>query len=359
MNCNFGLKVGSLTRVVADVSLWAYNSVRKLSKKVYLVIEGSGDNSLERNTPSLTSSLVRDLYSRMLLTRLVDHCVCQLYQSVRNYHVPTCRGREAAQVGSALCIEVGTDFTLPYYSDLGVVLTIGMTPYEVLRTHAQYVQAATRQADEKRPSIQQTKLALNNMEPISYWGYSKHNLVAGPVPVSTQILHAAGIAFACKLRQGSAVTVAYSGDGASTEPDFLEGITFAAQHRLPGVFVYEQDGASASLQALPLPAGLEYQAIDGADVIVVYTAMQAAMQHAREGYGPVLLELNVHCHVSERLSENEDSQKDPLYNCQRYMKQRSMWDDEWATQLNTRLNEDVKRAMQHALQEQARNEREK
>lgn len=308
-------------------------------------MKGTGDKFLERNTPSLSSSFVRDLYTRMLLTRIVDNYVCHLQRSGQNYSVPTCCGREAAQVGSAICVEIGTDFTLPYYSDLGVVLTIGMTPYEVLRAYIQYEQAATRQVGEKQPSM-------------PYWGYSKHNMVAGPVPVSTQILHAAGIAFACKLRKGTAVTVAYCGDGASAEPDFLEGITFAAHHKLPAIFVYEQVGANASLQALPLPAGLEYQAIDGADVIAVYRAMQAAMQRAREGYGPVLLELKVHFHVPEKLSEDEDSQKDPLYNCQRYMKQRNMWDDEWAAQLNKRLNEDVKRAMQDALQERAKNKRE-
>ncbi len=331
--------------VIADVPVWAYNSGSDCLKRYTCRLKGTGDKLLERNPPSLSSSFVRDLYTRMLLTRIVDNCTCHLKQYGQNYIVPTCRGREAAQVGSALCVEIGTDFTLPYYRDLGVVLTIGMTPYEVLRAYIQYEQAATRQVGEKQPLM-------------PYWGYSKHNMVAGPVPISTQILHAAGIAFACKLRKGTAVTVAYCGDGASAEPDFLEGITFAACHKLPAVFIYEQDGAYASLQALPLPAGLEYQAIDGADVIAVYTAMQAAMQRAREGYGPVLLELKVHFHVSEKLSEDEDSQEDPLYNCQRYMKQRDMWDDEWAAQLNTRLNEDVKRAMQDALQEQAKNERE-
>ena len=94
---------------------------------------------------------MRDLYSRMLLTRIVDNCARQLHQRERNCIVPTCRGREAAQVGSAICIEVGTDFTLPYYRDLGVVLTIGMTPYEVLRTHVQFVQIAARPVGEKQP----------------------------------------------------------------------------------------------------------------------------------------------------------------------------------------------------------------
>jgi 2-oxoisovalerate dehydrogenase E1 component alpha subunit len=292
----------------------------------------------------------------MLLTRIVDDRVCHLQQGGQNVIVPTCRGREAAQVGSAVCIEVGTDFTLPYYRDLGVVLTIGMTPYEVLRTHVQYVQAAARRANEEDASIQHKKISLYTMEPIPYWGYSKHNMVAGPTPVSTQILHAAGIAFACKLRKGSAVTVAYSGDGASVEADFLEGITFAAQHQLPAVFVYEQDSSTESLASLP--AGLEYYEIDGMDVIAVYVAMSAAMQRAREGHGPALLELHVHCQLAGSIPPEEESRSDPLYNCQRYMEQQDMWDAEWAAKLTTRLSNDVEQAMQDALREQSKDERE-
>jgi 2-oxoisovalerate dehydrogenase E1 component alpha subunit len=297
----------------------------------------------------------------MLLTRIVDDRICHLQHGGQNVIVPTCRGREAAQVGSAVCIEVGTDFTLPYYRDLGVVLTIGMTPYEVLRTHVQYAQAAAiRAREEERARINLaptgTGTGMGALQPVSYWGYAKHNMVAGPTPVSTQILHAAGIAFACKLRKGSAVTVAYSGDGANVEADFLEGLTFAAQHQLPAVFVYEQDSSTASLESLP--AGLEYHALDGTDVIAVYEAMSAAMQQAREGHGPALLELQVHCQLPDSVSLEEESRNDPLQNCQRYMEQRDMWDAEWAAKLSTRLSNDVEQAMQDAVREQSNDERE-
>src|SRR5258708_39249686 len=138
------------------------------------------------------TTLIRDLYARMLLTRIVDDHAWRLYQESRIDFIASCRGHEAAQVGSAICIEVGKDFTLPYYRDLGVVLTIGMTPYEVFRT---YLLANRRQADEAR-SIVQNKPA----DPVLHWGYHKRNTITGPAPVATQILHAAGIAFACKLR---------------------------------------------------------------------------------------------------------------------------------------------------------------
>lgn len=308
-------------------------------------LKGTGENPLEINAPPLSSSIVRELYARMVLTRAVDDCIWRLYQRETNYCVPTCRGYEAAQVGSALCIEVGKDFTLPYYRDLGVVLTIGMTPYEVLRT---YILAAARRKYQQEKTEQRDNLSTNLMQPIPHWGYYKHNMVAGPAPVSTQILHAAGIAFACKLRKDSAATVAYCGDGATIEPDFLEGITFAAQHQLPAIFICEQDYASSYLPELP--AGLQYRSIDGSDVVVVYLATQAALQQAREGLGPVLLELMVHPRSPGDQLPDEEIQDDPLLRCQRYLEKWDTWDNEWAAQLCERLRIDVEQALQDALQ---------
>ena len=237
---------------------------------------------LEKSTQILSRlALLKDMYLHMLLTRLVDECAWQASQQGRLGFVATCRGHEAAQVGSALCIQVGQDFTLPYYRDLGVVLTIGMTPYEVFRTYLQARQGAQN---------------ASTQQPISHWGYHKHNLVTGPAPVATQIMHAAGIAFACKLRKSPAITVAYCGDGATAEPDFLEGLTFAALHRLPALFICEQDAPdpqSSTLSQLSLPDGLTHRRVDGSDVLAAYDAVQAAIQHAHADQGPVLLEMRV------------------------------------------------------------------
>ncbi|GAC1349431.1 MAG: 3-methyl-2-oxobutanoate dehydrogenase subunit alpha [Ktedonobacteraceae bacterium] len=286
----------------------------------------------------------------MLLTRMVDQCACRLHEEGQNDFIATCRGYEAAQVGSAVCIEVGKDFTLPYYRDLGVVLTIGMTPYEVLRTYTQALQST--RTGEERNSEHGTDAHFKNNTAIHHWGYHKHNMVTGPAPVATQVLHAAGIAFACKLRKAPVVTVAYCGDGAAAERDFLEGITFAAHHQLPAIFVYEQDDeTSSSLQTLPLPNGLEHHCIDGTDVITVYTTMGAAMQHAREGHGPVLLEMKVHHPTPDPLPMDKESENDPLLICQRYLEEREEWDEEWAAQLKERYSNEIEQAMQDALRD--------
>jgi 2-oxoisovalerate dehydrogenase E1 component alpha subunit len=316
-------------------------------------------------SPSTTA--LRDLYAKMLQTRIVDNCARRLYAQGHIDFVFSCRGHEAAQVGSAFCIEVGQDFTLPYYRDLGVVLTIGMTPYEVFRT---YLLTHLH----KQPSEDHSRRRWTAHDaPVHHWGYHKHNTITGPAPVATQLLHAAGIAFASKLRKAAVVTVAYCGDDAISDPDFQEGIRFAAQEQLPVIFIYEQccshmtpsdniytECPLSHLQKTELPEGLAYQCIDGSDIIAVYTAMQQAMHYAREGHGPTLLEMVVTHSRTEMKAQPEeasdslhekDHYTDPLVRSQRYLEQSDAWSEEWEAQLRARLTIEVERALQDALRD--------
>jgi len=291
---------------------------------------------LEKSTHfSSRTDLLREMYMSMLLTRLVDAYAWEAYQQGRLGFVASCRGHEAAQVGSAVCIQVGQDFTLPYYRDLGVVLTVGMTPYEVFRTYLQ-----TRLP----PDVQVAGSHEGAPPPVSHWGYHKHNLVSGPAPVATHIMHAAGIAFACKLRRSSAVTVAYCGDGATAEADFREGISFAALHQLSAVFICEQDCSdpqTSTLSTLALPSGLHHICMDGTDVLAVYTAMQEAMHRARSGDGPTLLELCV--------ARAGNREHDPLLHCERLLRAEGYWDEAWAHDLEARLRREVEQALTDVL----------
>lgn len=308
---------------------------------------------------TLSTTFIRDLYARMLLTRIVDDYAWRMHEQGRIDFVASSRGHEAIQVGSAVCIEVGKDFTVPYYRDLGVVLTIGMTPYEVFCTYLQ-THPAGNVAEHTAHQHPETK-----PQGMLHWGYHKHNTVTGPTAGSTQILHAAGIAFACKLRKARVVTVAYCSDGVTSEPDFLAGIQFAAQHQLPVVFVCEQvcphsyTDTSSCLRDITLPDGLSYQHIDGRDVMTVYNTMRTAMQHAREGYGPILLEMSTTRFTPDESSSSTTGittieatdQYDPLVRYQQFLQEQGMWEDEWAAQLYQRFTTEVERAMQDALRD--------
>jgi len=312
-----------------------------------------------------TPALVRDLYARMLLTRIVDDGAWRLYTQGYIEFVASCRGHEAAQVGSAVCIEAGKDFTLPYYRDLGVVLTLGMTPYEVFRSCLQTHRPVDAAGMDSRAT---------NQSHIRHWGYHKHNTVTGSAPVAKQLLHAAGIAFACKLSDKAGrepvVTVAYCGDGAASEADFLEGLRFASLHQLPVVFICEQvcnptcadEPFPSCIDGLALPAGLTHQRIDGSDIVAVYSAMRTAMQHARTGHGPILLEMHVtrsipdlHLQAKDEVYDGTASlstgRVDPLVRCQHYLQAQGAWDEAWATQLSTRISVEVERALEDAMRD--------
>lgn len=320
-----------------------------------------------------SSEVLREIYTKMLLTRIVDDCARELCAEGYIDFLSSCQGHEAAQIGSAVCIEIGQDFTLPYYRDLGVVLTLGMTPYEIFRT---YLQSSHKL---------QTEQLIDSQQTFQHWGYQKHNTITGPTPEGTQLLHAAGIAFASKLRKAAVVTVAYCGDDVTKDPDFVESIQFATQHQLPVVFICEQDNAqsctsdaaitcsfSSCLDESALPEGLTHQLIDSRNVIAVYAAMHQAMRHAREGHGPTLLEMAVarsHTHVpvpytpivtSAGVAQHTSLRtgvsstvaiSDPLVYCQHVLQERGIWDNEWASQLSIRIMTEVKRALQDALRD--------
>lgn len=282
--------------------------------------------------------LAKNLYERMLLTRLVDEYICQLYAEDPTTSFVSCRGYEAAQIGSAVCIEVGKDFTLPHYRDLGVMMAIGMSPYEVFCTHLQSKANGSHEAEQV------------------HWSYQKYNTVTGSTPVATQILHAAGIAFASKLRKVPVVTVAYCGDDVVTETDFLEGIRFSTHHTLPIIFICEHSCQSthsnktSCLAADVLPDALAHYTIDGTDVLSVYETMQHVIHHAREGHGPVLLEVFVSPTTFPQQHIDEDTQ-DPLIQCKHRLQAQDEWDEAWATQLHTRLLTEVEQAMHDALRD--------
>lgn len=300
----------------------------------------------------LPTNFLHDLYTKILLTRIIDEQTQYLCQRGTIEPVPSCYGYEAIQVGSALCIEVGQDFTLPYYRDLGVVLTIGMTPYEVFRSYLQTQQrAVASQLNQQNSTMEEITQAKPHeqqaAQSLRHWGYQKHNTITGPVPVATQLLHAVGIAFACKLRKAAVATIAYCGAEVSDEADFAEAIRFAVQHQLAVVFICEHASTTASscFQPGTLPSTLNYQRVDGTDILTIYTAMQQALQQARAGAGPTLLEMTT---VTGSFPATTF---DALYYCQQLLQRQEVWDSEWANQLKARLTTEVERAFQDALRD--------
>ena len=225
------------------------------------------------------------MYRTMLTARLVDEAAFRLNRQGKAPFVVPVSGHEGCQIGTAWPLERGRDVWLPYYRDLGVVLVAGMTPYEVFL-------GLFAKADDPTSGGRQMP---------AHWSSRRLGIISGSSPIGTQIPHAAGIAYAVKYREEDAVVASWFGEGATSEGDWHEGLNFAGIHRLPVVFICENNRYAISVEQSKQMAvenvadraaayGFPGVVVDGNDVLACFAAMKEAVARARSGGGPTLIE---------------------------------------------------------------------
>lgn len=194
-------------------------------------------------------------------------------------------GHEAVQAGAAMAFERGKDILVPYYRDLGLDLGVGLSPYEVLLSL--FARAADHSGGRQFPHHYAGKhLGI----------YSISSVIAAQLP------HAAGAAYALKYRNeyGRAVLTTF-GDGCTSEGEWHESLNFAAVHKLPIVFLCENNEWAISTplaKQMGQPDifkraagyGIPGVLVDGFDPIACYAATKEALERARQGGGPALIE---------------------------------------------------------------------
>jgi 2-oxoisovalerate dehydrogenase E1 component alpha subunit len=247
--------------------------------------------------------VLRRVYRVVLTTRAVDERLWILARQGRAGFVLTGRGHEVAQVGTAAALRQGVDSAWPYYRDIGVGLALGVTPYEVFL-------GALARADDPHSGGRQLTAHL-----------SSPRLRIGSVSseVAANLPHAVGAAYASWVRDDGAVAMCWFGDGAVSEGATHEAMNLAGVHRLPVVFVCEDNGYAISVPhdlqlAAPVVAragtyGMAGEEVDGTDAVAVVTAATAAVARARAGDGPTLLSCRVP-RIVPHSSQDDDAYRD-------------------------------------------------
>jgi 2-oxoisovalerate dehydrogenase E1 component alpha subunit len=231
---------------------------------------------------------VLDMYRMVVLARSVDERMWILNRAGRIPFVISGQGHEGAQVGITWPLRKGHDWVAPFYRSIATCLTFGMSPRDIMT--AQYATAGDPSSGGRQMP--------------GHYGDRRNNLVSVSSPVATQILHAVGIALAAQIRRTDQVAMTFMGEGSSNQGDVHEGLNFAAIHRLPFVLVVENNGYAISVPSTKELAvadvadrasgyGIPGVVVDGADVLACYAAARAAVERARSGLGPTLIEAKV------------------------------------------------------------------
>jgi 2-oxoisovalerate dehydrogenase E1 component alpha subunit len=221
----------------------------------------------------------------MLLQRMLDNRGFQLNRQGKIPFATGSEGHEGIHAGAALAFRRGADVLAPYYRDMGLLVGLGLDPLEVLLSL--FARAADVSGGRQFPN-HFTKRSLGLL--------SISSIIAAQCP------HAVGVAYAMKLRRehGRAVLCTF-GDGATSEGEWHESVNFAAVHHLPIVFLCENNEWAISTprahQMIVADVvdkaegyGLPGVKVDGADPIAVYGVLKDALDRARSGGGPSLVE---------------------------------------------------------------------
>ena len=295
-----------------------------------------------------------EMYRVMLLSRRLDERAWVLHRQGKiAFHISAI-GHEAAQVGAAFALQRGVDWVVPYYRDLTLLLAMGLTPREF---------ALGLMGKKGEPSSGARQMP-------SHWSLRRANVVSHSSPVATQTPHASGIAWGIKMRGDTAVVLTTIGEGSTSQGEWYEGVNWAAVHKLPVIFLVENNDYAISVRQERQMAvagvadkaaglGLPGVSVDGLDALATHEAVGQAVDRARQGGGPTVVEARVHRltpHSSDdddrtyRPREEVEAMKaaDPLAACQKSLREKKVLTQKLEAELETEVAAAVDDAIRFA-----------
>jgi pyruvate dehydrogenase E1 component alpha subunit/2-oxoisovalerate dehydrogenase E1 component alpha subunit len=308
------------------------------------------DGKLKGAAPRLEPAALRELHRGMLRARVLDEKMMHLQRQGRIGFYAEARGQEAAVVGAVAALE-SRDWVVPSHREVGAALYRGL-PLRAFVAQL-YGNANDIAKGRQMPVHPATPRALNFVPPSSC--------------VATQLPHAAGLAWAAKMKKDPVVVLSYLGEGATSAEDFHSGINFAAVYHVPAVFLCENNQwaistpvsrqtASETFAIKALAYGMPGVRVDGNDVLAVYATVRDAVARARGGGGPTLIEA-VTYRVGAHSSSDDPSRyrpegddaawrdKDPLARFGAYLAATGVLDAAGAAAQRAELEAEIKAAV--------------
>ena len=254
------------------------------------------DNTMSHQALGLTDEQAIEIYRSMVLARRVDDRIWALNRQGRVPFVVSVAGHEGVQVGAAFAIDPSRDWSLPYYRDIAFNLALGLTPEDF------FLSVFAKEGDP----------ASGGRQMPNHWSEPDRNVFTHSSVIATQFPHACGIAYRLKVSGSDGVVAVMSGEGATSEGDWHEAMNFAGIHDLPVIFLIQNNlyaisvphdqEVAGSVAERAAGYGIKGIEVDGNDPLAVYGVMSAAVERARSGEGPTLIEAKTyrfHPHTSD------------------------------------------------------------
>ncbi|HVL88499.1 MAG TPA: pyruvate dehydrogenase (acetyl-transferring) E1 component subunit alpha [Candidatus Thermoplasmatota archaeon] len=302
--------------------------------------------------PKVGADELRAMYKAMVQVRLLDERGMLLQRQGRIGFYISAQGQEAVHVGAAAALQPA-DWYFPHYRDVGVALLRGASFRDIFN------QLFGNAED-----------LIKGRQMPNHFAFRAQNYNSVSSPLSTQIPQATGAAYAMKYLGKKEVAMVSFGDGSTSEGDFHVGLNFAAVWKTPAVFVcnnnqwaisvpLKKQTASESIAVKALAYGMPGVRVDGNDILAVYSAAKEAVDRARRGEGPTLIEC-----VTYRMSSHSSSddaaryvpkeeldrwaKKDPIVRFGTYLRRKGLWDDAREREFVEATKHALEEAFQHA-----------
>jgi len=306
------------------------------------ILDDSGELDIDLE-PDISEEILLKLYRTMVLGRKFDERLLNLQRQGRIGTFPPISGQEAAHLGTAAVLEL-SDWFVPAFRETAAEIWRGRSLESVITYYNGFGEGAYIPPDR-------------NDLPVS-------------VPVGSQILHAVGLAWAAKYRKTDRVAMAFFGDGGTSQGDFHEGLNFAGVFQVPAIFICQNNQwaismprtkqtRSKTIAQKALAYGIPGIQVDGNDILATYAAAKEAVDRARSGGGPTLIEcvtyrVAVHTTADDPKRYRSDEEveqwkkRDPITRFQKYLLNKGLLSGETIETIESAVLDEIQAAVDNA-----------